>query len=273
MADTCNSTRFCKNHKYNTEGLFSAQYNDNSSLHCGQENIKLFDYTKMNGGAAITDNVRVNVASGDYELANNGPYFQDIYTEEDYANGRNSIVSSMSVVNQAKNPRREKFCPEYTDFTSKSSPYLGLSSSGRSTNGLNGDDDQSLGDKIKEGFINFGEDLSSPVGCVIMGIIAGIIVIIIIWMYMQRKTDSYETKYSPAPLYSRTYGGLGRSSSYRRPLQNRSFNKPSLNSFSPKSSHVNKNSEYPTTKTTDGTSPEVPIEYVPDEGDADVAII
>ena len=93
---------------------------------------------KVNGGSATSTEPRINLASGDYLVANNGPQFEDMYSGGSWANGRNTMVKDMSMggnpapkkqngtpmfTNMAANapyptPQIEKWTPTYTDFTS-----------------------------------------------------------------------------------------------------------------------------------------------------------
>ena len=168
------ANRKCSNYHYNTDGLFSSQYNENTSVHCGPK-YDFPDLMKINNGGAISNEPRINVASGDYYIANNGPYFEDIYTGEQYANGRQTMVKDMSILpmNQAKKAGfKENWTGTYTDFTSKLSPDSGMSSAGRTNTYLI---DNVCG---KENFLG----IETQYGCVIAAVIFIILFIFLAYL-------------------------------------------------------------------------------------------
>lgn len=237
---SCTSDRNCSTHKYNTNGLFSAQYSDDTSLHCGQQNIGMPDFMKINGGAAISGQPRINYASGDYQLGNNGPYFQDIYTGTSYSNGRNSLVQNMSMqgspvekkqngtpmfTNIAGNspyptptigqngqqPAKENYTrfPEYTDFTSQSAPDIAISSAGRTnthlTDNVCGKNRAGERKGDKEKFSLCGINIENS--CAILGVIVGIIVIVLMFWLINK----YSRKSFGKPIFK---GGMSRTIAY-----------------------------------------------------------
>lgn len=168
------TNRKASNYHYNTEGLFSSQYNENTAIH-GVPKYNMPDLMKINNGSAVSQEPRINVASGDYTIANNGPYFEDIYTKDSYANGRQTMVDNMSIipVNDGFRKRtKENWTPPYTDFTSQLSPDMGMSSAGKTNTYLT--------DNVctKEKF--FGINTESD--CFLYSVIFGILfVIFIVW--------------------------------------------------------------------------------------------
>ncbi len=199
MNKTCPSSRNCPTHKINTGGLFSAFYNENSSIHCGQQNLKFPALMKMQGGSALPDDTNINLASGDYLLANNGPSFCDMYTNASWANGRNTMVNDMSLKSGGKVPRGPNGAPAFAnvsptaappkkekwtsinDFTSKINTDYGMSSAGATNTYLG---DNVLPCKSQETAAEkFCAACASPSGCVIIALIAAILVIVFfIWM-------------------------------------------------------------------------------------------
>ena len=209
MNKTCPSSRNCPNHKYNTGGLFSAQYNENSSIHCGQQELQFPALMKMQGGSALPEDTHINIASGDYLLANNGPSFSDMYTNTSWANGRNTMVNDMSFKSGGKVPRGPNGAPAFAnvsptsapkekwtsinDFTSKINTDYGMSSAG-ATNTY-------LGDNVypcppaKNAAEKFCAACASKSGCAVIGVIVAIIAIVFfIWLAnkISRKSNRKE---------------------------------------------------------------------------------
>lgn len=173
---TCPSSRFCKNHKYNTEGLFTGFYNENSSIHCGQQNMEMPFYQKSMGGSALPGNVYTNVSPGEQLTANNGVEFTDIYTNSAMAGMRTGFVElekNPSINLSAKtNPKKEGF---YTDYSTKQCGYEpgNMMTSSTPVKPLLSTIDK----PAKTTAEKFCSACASPCGCAVLGIIVAILVI------------------------------------------------------------------------------------------------
>lgn len=186
IPSTCPSQRFCKNHKYNTGGLFTAFYNENSSLHCGQEHIEYPKFEKSCGGSALPGNTYLNVQPGEQLVACNGREYTDMYTNSNIASMRTGYIepgkSSPSpgvVVAQrtgGKSVKKEGFA-NTTDPAFTTHP-LGLQGSQMtSSTAVKPLVDYVCGGKKKTGVEKFCAACASPCGCAVLGVIVAILAI------------------------------------------------------------------------------------------------
>ena len=173
---TCPSSRFCKNHKYNTEGLFTGFYNENSSIHCGQQNIEMPRYQKSIGGSALPGNVYTNVSPGEQLTANNGVEFTDIYTNSSMAGMRTGFVElekNPSInLSSRTGAKKEGFNPDFTTKPGGSEPGW-ISTSSTTVKPLLSTIDK----PVKTVAEKFCAACASPCGCSVLGIIVAILVI------------------------------------------------------------------------------------------------
>ena len=173
---TCPSSRFCKNHKYNTEGLFTGFYNENSSIHCGQQNIEMPRYQKSIGGSALPGNVYTNVSPGEQLTANNGVEFTDIYTNSSMAGMRTGFVElekNPSInLSATTGTKKEGFNPDFTTKPGGSEPGWNSTSSTAVKPLLS-----TIDKPVKTVAEKFCAACASPCGCSVLGIIVAILVI------------------------------------------------------------------------------------------------
>ena len=184
---TCPSQRFCKNHKYNTEGLFSGFYNENSSIHCGQQNIEMPRYQKLIGGSALPGNVYVNVSPGEQLTANNGVEFTDIHTDSSMAGMRTGyaeLEKDPSInLSGRQVAKKENF---YTDYSSKPSGYEYGNMSTSSTVVkplLSSIQPPSPKQPAQSTTEKFCAACKSPCGCAVIGVIMAILIVwlLVLW--------------------------------------------------------------------------------------------
>jgi hypothetical protein len=178
---TCPSQRFCKNHKYNTEGLFTGFYNENSSVHCGQENIKMPRYQKLMGGSALPGNVYVNVSPGEQLEANNGVEFTDINTDSSMAGMRTGFVDlqkypSLNLYNMSANAKKEGFSPDYSSRPG-GYEYGNMSTSSTAVKPLLSSMDST---KPKGAVEKFCSACTSPWGCAVLSLVIVVIIIFLL---------------------------------------------------------------------------------------------
>lgn len=174
---TCPSSRFCKNHKYNTEGLFTGFYNENSSIHCGQQNIEMPRYQKSIGGSALPGNVYVNVSPGEQLTANNGVEFTDIHTNSNMAGMRTGFVEleknpSINLSARTASGNKEGFNPDYSSRPGGYEPG-NMSTSSTAVKPLL----STIDSECKSATEKFCAACASPCGCTVLGIIVAILVI------------------------------------------------------------------------------------------------
>lgn len=209
IPSTCASQRFCENHKYNTGGLFTAFYNENSSLHCGQQNITLPRYEKTLGGSALPGNVCINIQPGEQIVANNGKEHTDMYMNSNLASMRTGFVEpgtkEMSpgvVVASRINGGKAKKEGFYTDFTSDPMQYRGsrnTSSTAVKTLG------ETIGCKENSGVEKFCAACASPCGCAVLGVIVALLAI---WLLV-KFSNCWAYKYTRKKIFT---GGMTSSS-------------------------------------------------------------
>jgi hypothetical protein len=175
---TCPSSRFCKNHKYNTEGLFSGFYNENSSIHCGQQHIEMPRYQKSIGGAALPGNVYVNLSPGEQLQANNGVEYTDIHTDSSMAGMRTGFVElqkdpSINLTVRSTGDKKEGF---FTDYSSRPGGYEpgNMSTSSTAVKPLM---TTIMPNSCKSVSEKFCAACASPCGCAVLGVIVAILVI------------------------------------------------------------------------------------------------
>ena len=189
---TCPSQRFCKNHKYNTGGLFSGFYNENGAIHCGQEHIELPKFEKMLGGSALPGNTNINVAPGEQLVANNGIEFTDMFTDSNMAAMRTGFVevpdtpSPALVAAKDLNNRREGFAnTAYPDYTTKVNGINAgsIMSSAPASSKLIDHVCGTNKKKDKSAIEKFCGACASPCGCAVMGVIAAIVVAILLVLW------------------------------------------------------------------------------------------
>lgn len=188
IPSTCPSQRFCENHKYNTGPLFSAFYNENSSLHCGQQHIELPKFEKSCGGSALPGNAYINVQPGEQMVACNGREYTDMYTNSNIASMRTGYIEpntnntpSVGVVAAQRTGGRvnkEGFAnrdsPAFTTdpLGIRGSPMTSSTPVTPLTNNVCGKPK-----KNKSGVEKFCSACASPSGCVVLGIIVAILAI------------------------------------------------------------------------------------------------
>ena len=183
---TCPSSRFCKNHKYNTEGLFTGFYNENSSIHCGQQNMELPRYQKSMGGSALPGNVYTNISPGEQLVANNGVEFTDIYTNSAMAGMRTGFVElekNPSINLSAKtSPKKEGFNTAFSTEPGGSEPGFMMTSS-TVVEPLLSSIDKPAAKTTAEKFCSA---CASPCGCTVLGIIVAILVVWLLIKWFNR---------------------------------------------------------------------------------------
>jgi hypothetical protein len=219
-APTCPSQRFCQNHKYNTGGLFSGFYNENSSLHCGQQHIQLPKFEKMNGGSALPGTTCINVSPGEQLVANNGKEYTDVHINSNLASMRTGFVApgTESMINpslsiaQSRSPKKEGFANTTNPaFTSDPLGIRGpLMTSSTAVTGL---PDNVCGRKKRSATEKFCSACTSPCGCTILGIIVAILAVVLLMKFANcwshdrtgRKIFNGGVKYG----FGEQYGGSG----------------------------------------------------------------
>lgn len=191
ISPTCPSSRFCKNHKYNTEGLFTGFYNENSSIHCGQHNMEMPFYQKSMGGSALPGNVYTNVSPGEQLTANNGVEFTDIYTNSAMAGMRTGFVElekNPSINLSSKtNPNKEGFDTDFSTEPGGSEMGYMMTSSTPVQPLLS-----SINKPAKTATEKFCAACASPCGCTVLGIIVAILAIwlLIRWFSCRSKAHT-----------------------------------------------------------------------------------
>ena len=178
ITPTCPSSRFCKNHKYNTEGLFSGFYNENSAIHCGQQQIEMPRYQKSIGGAAFPGNVYTNVSPGEQLTANNGVEHTDIYTNSSQAGMRTGFVEleknpSINLMASTSGVKKEGFTPDYSSRPGGYEP----GNMGTSSTAVKPFMSTIMPDACKSVSEKFCAACASPYGCAVLGVIVAILVI------------------------------------------------------------------------------------------------
>lgn len=190
QAPTCPSQRFCQNHKYNTGGLFSGFYNENSSLHCGQQHIQLPKFEKMNGGSALPGTTCINVSPGEQLVANNGMEYTDVHINSNLASMRTGFVApgtenmTTPSASSARTTQRKKEGFANTTSPAFTSDPLGirgpLMTSSTTVTGLTdhvcGGKKQSVGEK-------FCAACASPCGCTILAVLVAAIAIALLMKF------------------------------------------------------------------------------------------
>jgi hypothetical protein len=188
VTPTCPSPRNCKNHKYNTEGLFTGFYNENSSIHCGQQHIKMPFYQKATGGTALPDSVYVNVSPGEQLVANNGVEYTDIQTESSMAALRTGFVDakayqtpSLTAAGRLGGRSKPKEGFANTEFVDYSTKPNGLNASNVMTSSTAVTPlMENIEEKKKEGAAEkFCSACASPAGCTVLAIV---IAALVIWL-------------------------------------------------------------------------------------------
>ena len=191
QASTCSSQRFCKNHKYNTEGLFTAFYNENSSLHCGQQHIQLPKFEKMNGGSALPGTTCINVSPGEQLVANNGREHTDIHLNSNFASmrtgfvppGTENMVASSTAAALAKPAKKEGFCSTDPSFTSDPMGWRGSQMTSSTATTKFTDNVCGGHNKQKNAVEKFCSACASPCGCTILGIIVAVLVVVLLMKF------------------------------------------------------------------------------------------
>ena len=178
ITPTCPSSRFCKNHKYNTEGLFSAFYNENSSIHCGQQQIEMPRYQKAIGGTAFSGNFYTNVSPGEQLTANNGVEFTDVYTNSAQAGMRTGFVElqkdpSINLMASTSGVKKEGFTPDYSSKPGGWEPGNNSTSSTAVKPFMS----TIMPNMCKSVSEKFCAACASPCGCAVLGVIVAILVI------------------------------------------------------------------------------------------------
>lgn len=199
-APTCPSQRFCKNHKYNTEGLFTAFYNENSALHCGQQNIHLPKFEKMNGGSALPGTTCVNVSPGEQLASSNGREYPDVHLNPNLASmrtgfvapGTESMVAPSTAAVIAKTSKKEGFCSTDPAFTSdplgwRGSQMTSSTATTKLTDNVCGGYDRNKKNAVEK----FCSACASPCGCTILGIIVAILVVILLMKFANCWTKNH----------------------------------------------------------------------------------
>ena len=187
---TCPSQRFCENHKYNTGPLFSAFYNENSSLHCGQQKIEYPKFEKSCGGSALPGNAYINVQPGEQLVACNGREYTDMYTNSNIASMRtgyiepnNNKTPSLGVITAQRlggRSTKEGFANRtFTGFTTdplgvRGSPMTSSTAVTPFTDNVCGKRKPS---ESKKGVEKFCAACASPCGCAVLGVIVAILAI------------------------------------------------------------------------------------------------
>ena len=213
-APTCPSQRFCQNHKYNTEGLFTAFYNENSSIHCGQQNIQLPKFEKMNGGSALPGTTCINVSPGEQLVANNGKEYTDVHINSNLASMRTGFVApgtesmiaatTAARIGQAK---KEGFCSTDPGFTSDPMGWRG--SQMTSSTAVTKLTDNVCGGKKKNAVEKFCSACATPYGCTILGIIVAVLAIVLLMKF----ANCWSGKHTGRSVFNggvkRSFGGWG----------------------------------------------------------------
>lgn len=190
QAPTCPSQRFCQNHKYNTEGLFTAFYNENSSLHCGQQHIQLPKFEKMNGGSALPGTTCINVSPGEQLVANNGNEYTDVHLNSNLASmrtgyiapGTGGMVNPSPSISQAKSPKKEGFANTTRPaFTSDPLGIRGPIMTGSTA--VTRLPDHVCGGKKQSATEKFCSACASPQGCTVLGIIVAILAVVVLMKF------------------------------------------------------------------------------------------
>lgn len=187
VTPTCPSSRDCKNHKYNTEGLFTGFYNENSSIHCGQQHIQMPFYQKATGGTALPDSVYVNVSPGEQLVANNGVEYTDIQTESSMAGMRTAFLDSkayqtpsLSAAGKLGSRSKPKEGFANTEFVDYSTKPNGLNASNVMTSSTAVTPlMENIEGKKESGVEKFCTACASPAGCTVLAII---IAALVIWL-------------------------------------------------------------------------------------------
>ena len=192
-APTCPSQRFCKNHKYNTGGLFTAFYNENSSLHCGQQHIQLPKFEKMNGGSALPGTTCINVSPGEQLVANNGKEYTDVHINSNLASmrtgfvapGTENMIASSTAAAKAGPARKEGFCSTDPAFTSdpmgwRGSQMTSSTATTKLTDNVCGGHNKMKNKNMVEKFCSA---CASPYGCTILGIIVAVLVVVLLMKF------------------------------------------------------------------------------------------